>query len=89
MDFSVHGIMQGLDDTGKGGGKGSRASRSYGDEGMEEVKLDGDEYDTAEEKTRDKPRRKKKKGVKKSGKIKKKRTTDEEDDVDELELGGI
>ena len=78
MEFSV----QGSDATN---GKGSRASRSFGDEdGLEEVKLDGDDdaYSLPQKK-------KKKKSGKKSGKAKKRRTTDEDEDVDELELGGI
>ena len=68
-------------DHGGGGGK------NYGDEGMEEVKLDMDQYNNGEQET--KPKKKKKKGTKKNGKIKKKRMSDDESEVDELEMGGI
>jgi len=79
MEFSVQGA--GTEDS-RGGGKG-RASRGYTEDGMEEVKLDGDEDEDDEEK-RERRKKKKKKGTKK-----KKKAVDDEEDVDELELGGI
>ena len=77
VEFSV----QRLDD-----GTKARKDRSYGEEGMEEVKLDGDEeQDYGTEEAR--PKKKKvKKATKKGGKLKKKKMVEEED---ELELGGI
>ena len=88
MEFSVQAF--GTDDS-RGGSKASRTGtgRGYGEDGLEEIKLDGDEDDTEEEERRDKPKKKKKKGAKKSGKAKKKKAVEEDEDVDELELGGI
>ena len=80
MEFSVQGLHNGPNG---GGGKGA-GGRGYAEDGLEEIKLEGDE-DGDEE--RERRARRKKKGAKKGGKKKKRATSDE--DVDELELGGI